>query len=283
MAVRACRGIVGAVIGAACPLLLLSLPNTRVRAADASGTDAKQIITTMLANESSAIQHPNRYTYISIERSDRTGGHLWKERVVETGVGKVRMLLEEDGQPLSPEREAQERGRLARIVADPQGFARSSQTLKDDETHALRMLQLLPSAFRFSNVRDTGGELHIDFAPDPAYGPQSMEERVLHGMSGTVLIDAKALRLHSITWKLPQDVSIGFGLLATIRAGSSFATTRDPLEPPDWKTAELNTDINGRAIFFKTIAQKEHAEHSDFSRVPNNIDVTQAVALAEQP
>jgi hypothetical protein len=282
MAVRAYGGIVGLVIGAAC-LLLLSLPNAPVRAADASGTDAKQIITTMLANESSAIQHPNRYTYISVERSDRTGGHLWKERVVETGVGKVRMLLEEDGRPLSPQREAQERGRLARIVADPEAFARSSQTLKDDETHALRMLHLLPSAFRVSDVREAGGELHIDFAPDPAYAPQSMEERVLHGMSGTVLIDAKALRLHSITGKLPQDVSIGFGLLATIRAGSSFATTRDPLEPPDWKTAELDTDVNGRAIFFKTIAQKEHTEHSNFSRVRNYIDVTQAVALTEQP
>jgi hypothetical protein len=82
---------------------------------------------------------------------------------------------------------------------------------------------------------------------------------------------------------LPQDVNIGFGILATIRMGSKFATTRDPLDPPDWKTTVLDTDVNGHALFFKTISRKEHAEHSDFHRVANDISVAQAVALAEQP
>ncbi|HEY5057243.1 MAG TPA: hypothetical protein VII58_13845 [Acidobacteriaceae bacterium] len=272
--------------------VLLVRPATRVDASGAPstpqspamvGADAKQIVTTMLTNEDLALRRPNRYTYISEERSDRTGGHLWREKVVETGAGKVRMLLEEDGQPLSPEREAEERGRLAQIVADPAGFARSSQTMKDDEAHALQLLQLLPKAFLFSDVRSEGGDLHIDFRPDPAYVPQSMEQRVLHGMSGTVLIDANTLRVHHIEGRLPQDVSIGFGLLATIRAGSTFATTRAAEESPDWKTAQLDTNINGRAIFFKTIARKEHSEHGKFTRVPNDITATQAVTVAEQP
>jgi len=246
-------------------------------------TDAKQIITAMLVNEDYALRHPNRYAYISEERSDRTGGHLWREKVVETGAGKVRMLLEEDGKPLPAERVAAERGRLAQIVADPAEFARSSQTMKDDETHALQLLNLLPKAFLLGNVHPNGGDLQIDFAPDPAYQPQSMEERVMHGMSGMVLIDAKALRVHHIEGTLPQDVSIGFGLLATFRAGSKFATTRAAQDAPDWKTAQLDTDINGRAIFFKTIARQEHSEHSGFTRVPSDINATQAVALAEQP
>jgi len=247
------------------------------------GTDPRQIVITMLGNEDLALKHPNRYAYISEERSDRTGGHLWREKVVETGAGKVRMLLEEDSKPLSPEREAEERGRLAQIVADPEAFARSSQTMKDDETHALQLLNLLPRAFLLGSAHPVGGDLQIDFAPDPAYQPQSMEERVMHGMSGTVLIDAKALRVHHIEGRLPADVSIGYGLLATFRAGSNFATTRAPQEVPDWKTVQLDTNISGRAIFFKTIARKEHSVHSGFTRVPNDIDATQAVALAEQP
>ncbi len=200
----------------------------------------------------------------------------------ETGAGKVRMLLVEDGKPLPPERVAAERGRLAQIVADPAGFARNSQTMKDDEAHALQLLNLLPRAFRLSDVHAEGEDLRIDFTPDPDYAPQSMEERVLHGMSGMVLIDAKTLRVHHIEGRLPQDVSIGFGLLATIRAGSSFATTRAAQEYPDWKTAQLDTDINGRAIFFKTIAREEHSEHSGFTRVPNDTNARQAVAIAEQ-
>jgi hypothetical protein len=241
------------------------------------------MVTSMLNNELTAAQHKDHYAYISKERSERTGGHLWTEKVVETNVGKIRMLLEEDGQPLSPEREAQERGRLAAIVADPDAFTKKSQATKDDEAHARQLLALLPNAFLFSDIREENGYLRIDFRPNPDYQTQSMEERILHAMTGTMLVEPKELRLHQIEGRLPQDVNIGFGLLATIRAGSSFATTRDSFGQPDWKTTLLNTDINGKAIFFKSIAKKEHAEHGDFVRISNDLTVAQAVTIAEQP
>ena len=263
-------------------LCLLAAPRgARVRAA--ASDDGRHAVETMLANETFANQHRNHYAYISHERSDRTGEHLWTEKVVETPAGKVRFLLEEDGQPLPPDRVAQERGRLARYVADPAAFAKASQSVKDDEAHALQLLALLPKAFVLTNVRQEGSDLRMDFAPDPSYQPQSMEERVMHAMTGTLEIDQRAMRLHHIEGRLPQDVSIGFGILATIRAGSTFATTRDPLDAPDWKTAILNTDVNGHALFFKTISRKEHAEHASFARVANDISVAQAVAVAEQP
>jgi hypothetical protein len=244
---------------------------------------AKHFIDAMLANERAASQHRSEYAYISQERSDRTGGHLWTEKVVETPVGKIRFLLAEDGHPVSPDHIAEERGRLARYAADPASLAKATQASKDDEAHALQLLEMVPRAFVFSNLREQGGSIHIDFAPDPNYDPQSMEERVLHNMVGTVVIDQKQMRLRHIEGRLPQDVSLGFGLLATIRAGSEFASTRDPIDPPDWKTASIHTDVNGHALFFKTISRKEHAEHSNFQRLPNDISVPQAVALAEQP
>jgi hypothetical protein len=243
---------------------------------------AKQIVSTVMANEELAGLHRDHYAYLSKERSDRTGGHLWTEKVVETNAGKVRFLLEEDGHPLSADRIGQERGRLAGIVADPDAFAKKSQLTKDDEAHARQMLQLAPRAFLFSDARQEGDFLRIDFKPNPGYETQSMEERVLHAMSGTMLIDPQTMRLHHIEGRLPADVSIGFGLLATIRAGSSFATTRDRLGQPDWKTTLLDTAINGKAIFFKSIAKNEHAEHSNFVRISNDLSVTQAVAMAEQ-
>ena len=246
---------------------------------------AKQIVAAMVANEDVAAQHRDHYAYLSKERSDRTGGHLWTEKLVETNAGKVRMLLEEDGQPLSADRIAQERGRLASVVADPAAFQRKEQALKDDEAHARTMLTLLPKAFLFGDVREQGDELLIDFHPNPEYEPQSLEERVLHGMSGSMMIDAKAMRLHHIEGRMPTDMSIGFGLLATIHAGSSFATSRDPTSnsaTPEWKTTLIDSAIDGKAVLFKAIARNEHAEHSEFVRVPNDMSVTQAVALAEQ-
>ena len=275
---------------AGCSMLCLMLASPLIgagasTAAPPEAGSAKQIVATMLVNENVAAQHRDHYVYLSKERSDRTGGHLWMEKLVETNAGKVRMLLAEDGQPLSAERIAQERGRLAGIVADPAAFQRRSQALKDDELHARTMLTLLPKAFLFGDVREQDGELLIDFRPNPEYEPQSLEERVLHGMSGSMMIDAKAMRLHHIEGSMPTDVSIGFGLLATIHAGSSFATSRDPTSnsaTPEWKTTLIDSAIDGRAILFKAIARNEHAEHSNFIRVADDLSVAQAVAIAEQ-
>jgi hypothetical protein len=284
------RGVTKIYWAAAGSMLTLMLSSTCV-GADASldvpqeSVSANQIVSTMLANENVAAQHRDHYAYLSKERSDRTGDHLWTEKVVETNAGKVRMLLAEDGQPLSADRIAQERGRLAGIIADPAAFQRKEQALKDDEAHARTMLTLLSKAFLFSDLREQGDELLIDFRPNPEYEPQSLEERVLHGMSGSMMIDAKAMRLHHIEGRMPADLSIGFGLLATIRSGSSFATSRDPTgnsTTPEWKTTLIDSAIDGKAIVFKAIARNEHAEHSEFVRVPNDLSVAQAVAIAEQ-
>lgn len=236
----------------------------------------------MMANEDVAAKHRDLFAYTSKERSDRTGGHVWTERVVETKFGKVRFLKEEDGKPLTPEREGAERGRLAQIVADPQAFIKKEQAQKDDETHAKQMLSVLPRAFLLGDVRDENGKLRIDYKPDPEYQPQSIEERVLHGMSGTVWVDGKTMRLHRVDGRLGDDVTIGFGLLATIKAGSNFDTERDPFQGGEWKTTMINTDINGKAIFFKAIARKQHTERGEFERVPDDIGIADAVAVAEQ-
>jgi hypothetical protein len=243
---------------------------------------AKQVMLAVIANEDVAAHNRDRFAYLSRERSERTGGHEWTERVVETTAGKVRFLIAEDGQPLAPERVAQERGRLAEIANDPEAFARREQAQKDDENHAKQMLSALPRAFTLGPVHEQDGELVFDYSPNPGYAPQSMEERVLHGMSGEVWIDAKSLRLHRVNGRLPEDVSIGFGLLATIRAGSNFDTERNPFDGGEWKTTRISTEINGKAIFFKAIARRQHTERSEFARVPNDISVAQAVARVEE-
>ena len=144
------------------------------------------------------------------------------------------------------------------------------------------MLELLPRAFLFENARMEGGYERIDFRPNPDYQPQSLEERVLHAMNGSMLVEPKTVRLHRLEGSLPQDVSIGFGLLAPIHAGSRFLTERGPTSTGEWKTTRIDTDIRGRAIFFKAISRQQHSEHGDFHEVAPDISVTQAVALAER-
>jgi len=241
----------------------------------------------MVAQENEAEQHRERYEYLSEERSERTGGHLWRELVAETSAGKVRYLLAVDGQPLTGDKLAAERARLAETAAHPDAFARREQTLKNDEQHAREMLNLLPKAFLFENPRQEGSYLRVDFKPNPAYAPQSMEERILHGMVGSVVVETGKMRLRELDGRLPEDVNIAFGLVATIKSGSHFSTTREPVHTgpvygTEWKTQSLDTDVTGRAIFFKAIGKQEHAEHADFKILPPDITVAQAVALVEK-
>jgi hypothetical protein len=258
-------------------LMLVLLTTGAVRAQ--SSNDARRIVERMLAHEGDPAEHRNKYMYLSEERSERTGGHLWTERVVETATGKVRLLLSEDGKPLSAERQAEERARLADIAAHPGIFQRREQTTTNDEQHAEKMLLLLPKAFLFDEPRVEGADLRIGYRPDPAYEPKTMEEKVLHAMSGAVLVDERTLQLHRIDGKLPSDVSLGYGLLATVHAGSSFSTAHEMESGGEWKNAMVNTAIEGRAMLFKEIGKNEHVVHSDFKRVSDNISVGDAVAM----
>ena len=248
----------------------------------APAQDAKEMIATLVQHEAEASEHRGHYIYTSEERSERTGGHLWQERVGETNWGKVRYLIAVDGQPLSGEKLAAEKSRLAAEASDPDGFKRAEAARVDDEQHAKQMLQLLPKAFLFGAPESEGSYVRISFSPNPEYAPQSLEERVLHGMSGSVLVDSTTIRLKAIEGRMGQDVSIGFGLLATIRAGSNFSTTREHVGGEDWKTQLLHTDINGKALFLKTIARQQDAKHWGFQAIPQGMSVADAVALLER-
>ena len=269
---RAVVGITGVLLAFACG----------AQAQAGAGLDARQLISALLAHENEAAEHRGHYRYVSEERSDRTGGHLWSERVEETNWGKVRYLVAVDGRPLEAEQLAAEKARVAEEAEHPDAFKQKEAARVDDEQHAKQMLTLLEKAFLFEAPRPEGEFLRVEFQPNPEYTPQSMEERVLHAMNGAVLVDAKLIRLREIEGNIPRDVSIGFGLLATIHRGSNFSTVREHLEDVDWKTQTLHTDIRGKALFLKTIARQQESKHTEFKKIANGMSVADAVALLER-
>jgi hypothetical protein len=240
-----------------------------------------QVVNAMIAHEEDNSAHKDTYEFLSNERSVRTGGRVWTERVVETSFGRVRFLLAVDGKPLNAEQEGAERGRLAQIVADPEAFLAKERAQKDDEAQARKMLDLLPKAFVFDNVRLKDGVWTMDMHPNPEYSPHGIEERVMCAMSGTVVIDAAQERLMHVEGRLPQDVSIGFGLV-TVKAGSHFSSDRAD-EDGHWRTLHVLTAINGKAVLFKSVGKDTEVTRSEFHYLQPGMTVAQAVALSECP
>jgi hypothetical protein len=200
--------------------------------------------------------------------------------VVQTASGRVSVLLAEDGKPLSEARRQQEREKLAGILADPAEMERREQAKRNDEAHARVMLGALPRAFLFDNVRREDGVWKMDFHPNPAYSPSGIEERVLHGMSGWLAMDARQERLIHLEATLPQDVSIGYGLLATIHAGSHVVSDRME-EDGHWRTVHVVTDIRGKAVLFKTVCKNSDVTRSEFHYLDPGTTIAQGARMLE--
>jgi hypothetical protein len=244
-----------------------------------SSENLANVVRSVVSAEREASTQRPPFLYTSIETSDRTKGHEWTERVADIWEGRLRYLIAEDGQPLSASRRAEEMARIKSIAADPTSLRNSKQEQQNDEKHARQMIDLLPRAFVFEDGGHEGSWLRINYKPNPNYIPQSFEERALHGMNGTLIVDSRSRRLHQLNGYLFDDVSFGYGVLGTIHRGTNFTTTRDLVEPGVWKTTLLDVKIDGRIAFFKTIGRRQHSIHRDFQPLPLDISLSQAVAL----
>jgi len=269
---------------AACFTLSVAMAGT-AQAADQMlrvQTTPMEVIVALISKESAASKARPAYLYTSYERSDRTNGRLWKERVADLPEGRIRMLVEEDGRPLDACRQQAERERVKQIVGDSEALQKDVHAQQEDSQRAQRMLDLLPKAFLFERVGQEGRYTRIAYRPNPEYTPKSFEERVMHAMHGTVLVDEREFRLHQLEGRLEKDVSFGMGLLATLHSGSSFSTIREEVAPSIWKVAKMQTRFDGRAIFFKTINRQQQSEHVEFKALPEGTTITQAVDLLLQ-
>jgi hypothetical protein len=240
-----------------------------------------QVVTAMVQNEKHARQYPNYFRYTSVERSTRTGGHLWMENVVETPDGLLRRLIAEDGKPLPPHRASAEDRRIAALVADPAALRSANADRRADEERMGKVLDVLPQAFLFTADGMQGDCVRIAFRANPAFSPSNYDERIVHGLAGTILIRMPAERLCGIEGHLVDRVSFGYGLLGHIDKDSHFRVERVPVTATDWKSAHIDVHVDGKVLLFKSISREEQATHSGAAPLPPSLSLAEAAALTQ--
>jgi hypothetical protein len=238
----------------------------------------QDVMLLMINNENAAAAKHERYEYLSNERSDRTSGHVWTERVVETAPGRLRLLLAIDGKPLSPDQAQHERARLQNIHDHPESFIRHEQGTRAEERRFREMMEVLPHNFIFENVVLENGQWRMAFRPNPGYTPSKIEERVLHNTAGTLVVDAREFRLIHMDFHLVQDVSIGFGLVADLHKDSNFVTDRQQIDGR-WHTLHLATVVHAKAAIFKSVDLNIDVYRSEFQPLGHEYSVPDAVSL----
>ncbi len=240
-----------------------------------------QMVNTMVHNERKAHTSEDRdlFRYTSEERSSRTGGHLWEEKIVERPAGVLRRLVAEDGKPLSAERAAAEDHRIADLVSDPDAFRSSNADRRADESRISHLLEILPKAVLLTPDGEQGGCVRIAYRPNPDYVPSSYDERIVHGLAGTVLIRASDMRLCGIDGHLVDRISFGYGLLGHIEKDSHFSMTRKPVTATDWKTSHISVHIDGKILLLKSFSRDQDSVHNDVQLLPSHLSMAQAAAL----
>ena len=201
--------------------------------------------------------------------------------VVETDAGSVKRLVERNGRPLSAADEEMEDRRIQEFIHDPAKIAKQRKDGASDGESARQLLEMLPEAFAWKVVKVTENEDTLAFAPLPEFRPANIQARVLSTMAGEVVVDRRQHRMKTLSGRLTQDVTIGYGLLGRLKQGGTFRVERREVKPGLWQIVETHVHIDGKALLFKQIGQQQDEIQSDFTQVPGKATLEQAAVSSK--
>jgi hypothetical protein len=259
--------------------LLLGLSRTCPSAEIRPFLSPAQMVNQMVEAETAARGQRQHYLYRRKEKSARTKGHLWDEMVVEITEGRMHRLIAVDGKPLSNDEQAAEDRRITYLVNHPSEFRREAQGRKDDEARMANLLRELPRLFLLKTTGSDGECTRITFAPNPQFQEASFQDRVVHAMSGVLLIHSTDKRLCGIDAHLDHGVEFGFGLLGKVSDQSHFSIVRQEILPGEWKTTKIRVHVDGSILLMKSVSRDEDSSHFGFKLIPPDLTVVQAAAM----
>jgi len=226
-----------------------------------------QLVREVVYNELHDHQVHGYWRYL-IERRTQNGTLI--EQQVETAAGPITRVVLGNGMPLSEEASQQEQ-------------ARHLRQYRQDEARIGRITALLPDAFLYDYEGEVNGCYRLHFRPNPAYPPHSIEARIFHAMSGTLLVDARYKRLAGLEGHVDENLDFGFGILGRLEKGGWFKLARTRVSPTDWKTERLEMHMNIRALLVTSFSRETSEVRGEFTPVPAGMSVTQGIALLDRP
>jgi hypothetical protein len=244
---------------------------------------ARELVRQMTLHEAAGARHKPDYFFMQEERSDRTGQHLWVEAVAETPHGPLRRLLAEDGKPLDAERQRAVDERVRQLASDPALMDQVNRGSLQDQQQGEALLTMSPDMYLYYDAGrigdpNKGGVIKFAFKPNPAYVPQTYQERVIHAMEGTFLVDATAMRMKQLDAHLAEVVKFGYGLLGSVQSGT-IHLVREETSVGDFKPQVFDLTVNGHILLFKTLGRQQHLVRHGFVRMGENAPLSEAAKM----
>jgi len=261
-------------------VLMGMMPLGAQTAPDAKGPDAREIVRAAVQTEiTSDREDHSRWRY----RDDQRDGTHSVSIVVQTQYGSVRRLIWKNGRPLDAAQARAEEQRVQSFIHDSGLLAKQRKDGAQDDKNATELLNMLPRAFRWRIESEDAETITLRFDPDTSFSPPDMQSRVLGEMDGVLVVNKEQHRIVTISGRLTQDVTIGWGLLGRLHGGGTFRVERREVAPRLWQITETHVHIQGRALFFKNIGQEQDEVQTEFSEVPAGTTLEQAAEMSKVP
>jgi hypothetical protein len=180
-------------------------------------------------------------------------------RVVPTGTGTLRLLVEENGRAVPSALYRRQLRDLEQALAwalDPAENKQKRRVEKYDKRSRERaeMVDALRDAFLFTwQGRESlnGRSLtRLLFEPNPAFKPRSRNTEMFRHVRAFVWIDEAAAQLVRIEAEIATDISIGGGILGKIYRGGRFVLEQSQVAEGVWFPIRYEYNFAGRKFLF---------------------------------
>lgn len=190
---------------------------------------------------------------------------------VDTDQGTLTMLVcVNDATPTPGQRSAEDK-RVRKFLADPEQQRKKADQDREDNEKVSRVLKYLGDGLLYEYESSSGTEARFRFKPNPDFKPPSMEARVFQALSGVLTVDLAQMRMKRIEGSLIKDVSIGYGILATLYAGGTFVLEQSEVAPNYWALTAFEVNMHGKALLVKDIDHTEKLRLYAFERAPQGV------------
>lgn len=240
----------------------------------------RDLIKAVIGNELNSSAPVVQWKYLLEKEVD---GKNETRQVVETKNGSLDRLLSIGGKPLTGSQQHDELQRLLQLAHSSDAQRKLAAARKKDADQCAAFLKMIPDAFVFEysgeHAGPNGDFVKVRFMPNPKYRPSTREGKVMHELAGEIWVDSNQQRLAAIDGRLLNQVKFGGGLFGRLEKGGYFSVKRAEIAHGQWELAELDVNMRGKALLFKTISVQQKEMHHEFVRVPEDLTMTAAVAL----
>lgn len=197
-----------------------------------------------------------------IDRSGGTNARVLEDRtfrVVPTGTGTLRILLNNNGRTTDPadyRRQLQAWKDVLELALRPEDpRAKTAYAKFEKKKHdRAEMISSMKEAFTQKwvghetlNGRDCDV---VELEPNPSFHPHSMLQEALNHFKAKAWVDHDSNQLARGVANVTRDISVGGGILGKLYKGGVFSFDQAPVAPGVWLPTRYQYDFTGRKFLF---------------------------------